>query len=118
MGKFYGKVGFVTSEETSPGIWEEIVTEKECYGEIARDIRRWNVASERLNDDVSIDGQINIIGDPYTFKNFSFIRFVEYMGVPWKVNSVESQYPRIILHTGGVYNGIREQEIDVESDSM
>ena len=118
MGKFYGKVGFVTSQETSPGVWEEIATEKECYGEIARDIRRWNGTSERLNDDVSIDGQINILGDPYTFKNFSFIRFVEYMGVPWKVISVESQYPRIILHTGGVYNGVRGQETGTSSDSM
>lgn len=117
MGKFYGKVGFVTSEETSPGVWEEIATEKDCYGEIARDIRRWNAASERLNDDVSMDCQINILGDPYIFKNFSFIRFVEYMGVPWKVVSVESQYPRLVLHTGGVYNGIREQSTGASSEA-
>lgn len=109
MGKFYGKVGFVTSQETSPGVYEEIVTEKECYGEMARDIRRWQGVSDHLNDDVTIDAQINILGNPYIFKNFSFIRFVEYMGVPWKVNSVEPRYPRLILSIGGVYNGVREQ---------
>lgn len=117
MGKFYGKLGFVKAQETAPGVYEEIATEKECFGEIVRDVRRWNSSSDRLNDDIVLDGEIRVLGNPYIFENFSYIRFIEWMGSPWQVKSMEIQYPRIILWIGGVYNGIREQESNAASDS-
>lgn len=117
MGKFYGKIGFVKTEEKASGVYEEVATEKNCYGEVQRNIMRWQGVTDHVNDNVSLDVQISILGDPYTFKNFSYIRFIEWMGTPWKVNSVEPQFPRLILSIGGVYNGVREQEAGATSDS-
>lgn len=112
MGKFYGIVGFVKTEENpdQPGVYEEIATEKTCYGEVIRNINRWQGTADKLNDDVTIDAQISILCNPYLLENLSYIRFIEWMGAAWKVNSVEPQYPRLILSIGGVYNGLREED--------
>ena len=41
MDKFYGKIGFSSTKETSPGIWTEEIVDKEYYGDILRNSRRW-----------------------------------------------------------------------------
>ena len=40
MAKFFGKIGYVTKKETRPGIWENVITEKQYSGEIYRFVRR------------------------------------------------------------------------------
>ena len=119
MGKFYGIVGFVKTEENPlhPGVFDEVATEKTYYGEVIRNVKRWQGVADKVNDDVTIDAQISIICNPYLLENMSHIRFIEWMGAPWKVTSVEPAYPRLILSIGGVYNGIRGQETATTSDS-
>ncbi len=111
MGKFYGKIGFIVTEEKqgSPGVYEEVVTERTYYGEVIRNVKRWQGVADHRNDDVTIDAQISILSDEFMNKNLSHIRFIEWMGAPWNITSVEPQYPRLILSIGGVYNGLREQ---------
>ena len=103
MPKFYGKIGFAESVETAPGVWEEPIVERNYYGEIVRNTRKL-VTSNHLNDDISVNNEISIIADPYANQNFHSIRYVEFIGTAWEVNSVEVQYPRLILSLGGVYN--------------
>lgn len=103
MPKFYGKIGFQESVETAPGVWEEIITERNYYGEVIRNTRKL-VASNHLNDDISINNEISIIADPYAKDHFHSMRYVEFLGTAWEVTSVEVQYPRLILSLGGVYN--------------
>lgn len=103
MPKFYGKIGFAESVETAPGVWEEPIVERNYYGEVVRNTRRL-VTSNHLNDDISISNEISIIADPYAKDNFHSMRYVEFMGTAWEVNSVEVQYPRLILSLGGVYH--------------
>ena len=106
MAKFYGKIGFITTEETQPrsGIWEEVVVEKNYYGDLIRNTKRWD-SSEYRNDDININNDISIVADPYANENFFNMRYVEFMGSLWKITGVEVQYPRLILSIGGVYNG-------------
>ena len=52
-----------------------------------------------------ISNLISIIADPYAYKSFHSMRYVEFMGNKWKVANVEIQYPRLILTIGGLYNG-------------
>lgn len=103
MPKFYGKIGFEESVETVPGVWEETITERNYYGEVVRNTRKL-VASNHLNDDISINNEISIIADPYAKDHFHSMRYVEFLGTTWEVTSVEVQYPRLILSLGGVYN--------------
>ena len=101
--RYYGNVGYGNSVETSPGVWEDQIVLRPYYGDVVRNTRRLQT-SEYLNDDISVSNSISIIADAYAYENFFAIRFVEWMGTKWKVDSVEVQRPRLILSLGGVYN--------------
>lgn len=104
MGRFYGKVGYAETKETAPGVWEDTIVERCYYGDITRKSSRWS-NSQGVNDDLTITQDISIVADPYAYENFSMIKYVEYMGAKWKVTSVTVERPRLILSTGGLYNG-------------
>ena len=104
MNKWYGKVGYVETAEVEPGIWEEQETERYYYGELTRNSSKFQT-SGGVNDDRDVSAEISIIADPYIDLHFNSIRYVEFMGVKWKVNTVEPKYPRLILSLGGEYNG-------------
>lgn len=103
MPKWYGKIGYGVTEETSPGVWTEEIVERQYYGDIIRNLRRLET-SDQVNDNVSVSNEISIVSDPYAFENFHSIRWIEFMGSKWKVTSVEVQHPRLLLSLGGVYN--------------
>lgn len=103
MARFCGIVGFAETRETRPGVWEEIMTERQYYGDVVRNIRKLQSTSQ-LNDNVDVSNNISIVADPYANQNFHAIRYVIFMGTKWKVSSVEVQYPRLVLTVGGVYN--------------
>ena len=102
--KYHGKIGFIKTEETAPGVWQEVVTEKPYSGDVIRNSRKWQ-SGGKVNDDVNISNQISIVANPYAYENIGFIRYVEWMNSKWKVTDVEVAYPRLILNIGGVYNG-------------
>lgn len=104
MAKWYGLIGFAETVEISPGVYEEEITEHEYYGDVIRDTRRLQNSSQ-LNDNINIANNISIVADPFANNNFHSMRYVEYMGAKWKIESVEVQYPRLVLTIGGVYNG-------------
>lgn len=103
MAKFYGAIGYAHLSETSPGVWEEVITERNYYGDVIRNSRRLQ-SSDKLNDDINVSNEISIVADPFANENFHSMRYVKFMGANWKVLGVEVQYPRLILTIGGVYN--------------
>lgn len=105
MGKFYGKIGYVRSEETAPGVWEEIVEERSYRGDVIKHITRWENNSSGINDNLNVNNEISIVSDPFAYQHLSEIRYIEYMGAKWKVNTVTVQHPRLNLSIGGLYNG-------------
>jgi hypothetical protein len=104
MAKFYDVIGFAEVKETSPGVWEETVTERKYYGDVGRNTFKYQ-ASSNLNDDLNISNEISIVADVFANENFHAMRYVVFMGVKWKINNVEVKRPRLILNVGGVYNG-------------
>lgn len=104
MGKFCGKVGYVETVETSPGVHTEQVTERMYFGDVNRLSGRFQT-TDQVNDDITIANEISIVADPFAYANFNSLRYVEYMGTLWKITNVEVKYPRLILTVGGVYNG-------------
>lgn len=104
MSRFYGEVGYAPTVETRPGVWEEVIIPRNYYGDVTRNMRRYQSA-DKVNDDLVVNNQISIVADPYAMQNFHLIRYVEWMGAKWKVSNVDVQYPRLILEIGGVYNG-------------
>lgn len=101
--KFSGKIGFVTTVEIYPGVWEEQPIERQYFGDVTRNLRKIQ-GNSKVNSDINISNEISIVADPFANENFHNMRFVEFMGAKWKIESVEVQYPRLILFIGGVYN--------------
>ena len=104
MAKYYGKVGYATSEEVKPGVWKKRITEREYFGDVIRNTRRLQ-SSGNLNDNIIVSNEISIVADPFANDNFHSMLYVEFMGAKWKISNVEVQYPRLILTIGEVYNG-------------
>lgn len=104
MAKFCGVIGFADTVETERGVWVEQITERRYFGDVLRNVKRYQ-ASDGVNDDINIDNQISIVADPYANQNFHHMRYIEFMGTKWKITSIEVQYPRLILSIGGEYNG-------------
>lgn len=104
MARFSGDVGFIESRETGLSKWTQQETIRHYYGDITRVIRRLENGLG-VNDDVTVNNEISIVADPYAQKHFFAIRWVEWQGAKWKVNSAEVLYPRLILSLGGIWHG-------------
>lgn len=104
MARWYGRIGFTETIETTPGVWEPKIVERNYRGDLTRNHRRWD-SSQSVNDDITLQNEISIVLDSYALQNFQYIRYAEIMNSLWKVTSIDVQYPRLILSVGGVYNG-------------
>lgn len=106
MAKFDGVVGFEVITESEPGIYlpAEII-ERKYFGDVNRLNRRLQNSSESTNDNITISSEISIMADDFAISNIFNMKYVEYMGAKWKIDSVDPQPPRLILSLGGVYNG-------------
>lgn len=107
MAKFYGKIGFIETVESpaDSGVYVERATERNYFGDVLRNSRRWQTASDQKNDNLTIDNEISIVADPYALQNFHSMRYIEWMGTLWKISNVTVEYPRLTLSIGGEYNG-------------
>ena len=107
MAKYHGVVGYSNLPVEDPahkGIWRETMTEKRYVGDIER-LRSSNEPTDHVIDDIALNMSVSVIADQYAVTNFSRIRYASYMGTNWKVESVEVEYPRLILTLGGPWNG-------------
>lgn len=106
MARWFGKVGYSETVETAPGVWMPQDTIREYYGDVTRNTTRWTGSSDSTNDNLTVNTQISIVADPFAVEKFYSIKWIEFMGVKWSVDSVDpTQPPRLILTLGGVYNG-------------
>uniref|UniRef100_A0AAU7GZT7 DUF7253 domain-containing protein n=1 Tax=Streptomyces phage Scarif TaxID=3158858 RepID=A0AAU7GZT7_9CAUD len=108
MNRFYGKVGYGVTVETSPGVHEDRITEFSYFGDVVRNSLKFR-EGESVNNDLSVSNSISIVADAYANEHFFAIRYVEWAGTLWTVSEVEVQSPRLLLRLGGVYNGPRPE---------
>lgn len=104
MAKYCGNLGFAVQTETSPGIWEDTITEKPYTGDLLR-FGRKSQQSGGVNDNPVITNEISILCDAYLNENLYALRYVTFMGVKWKVDAIGVDYPRMTLTLGGLWNG-------------
>ena len=105
MAKYFGKIGYIVTKETSPGIWKPDVVEHTYAGDVLRNSSSWSESSDSTNSNLSLDIQISIVADPYADLNIHAMRYVEFQGSKWKITDVLVESPRLRLTIGGVYNG-------------
>lgn len=105
MPRFYGRIGFVKEDvEVRPSIHESVIEERLYSGELYKNYARIQGA-EKPTDDFSINNDISIVADPYALNNFAYMRYIEFMGSLWEVQSVTVEYPRLRISFGGLYHG-------------
>ena len=104
MAKFSGLIGYVETPETAPGVYTEVVTNRNYFGDVIRNTRKWE-PGQNLNDNLNVNNTISIVADAYANQNFHAMRYIQWMGAYWEITSVEVLRPRLILTIGGVYNG-------------
>lgn len=105
MPRYYGRIGYASSKEVSPGVWVEgDIIERSVYGDMLQNSR--NIESpNQINDDLNIGNEFSIIADPYAYEHFWEIRYITWMGARWKVTKVQVRRPRLVLSVGGLWNG-------------
>jgi hypothetical protein len=106
--RFHGTVGYATSVETSPGVWQDNITEKIVYGDVIRQARRLEappMVPPTANSNISLENSFSILADSDLIENFTTLRYVQWEGDYWRITNVEVRRPRLILTIGGIWDG-------------
>lgn len=104
MARWYGEIGFSTTEETAPGIHTEVIVTRPYDGDlIKQSIRRADI-NHSTNKDIDISNRISFVADPFAYAHFGQIRYATYAGLKWEVSDIDIDHPRITISLGGVYN--------------
>lgn len=108
MTKFYGVLGYGETKEVDPGIWEDVIVERQYSGDLVKNYRRQE-NSGSVNDNINLSNEVSVVVDAYAMENYFNLRYLKFMmpniGGYWKVSSADVEYPRMRLTVGGVYNG-------------
>ena len=104
MTRFYDRVGYALPGNLVNGVMTENIVERDHTGEVLLTMSSLE-PSNKVNDDIRLQNRISIVADAFAQENFSFIKYVLWMGTRWTVNSVQVERPRLILMLGGVYHG-------------
>lgn len=103
MTRYYGELGYADLVETSPGVWEEVFTERPYFGDVTR-MSRLLRESQGVNDNVVISNTISVVADAYAYEHIHALRYARMEGAKWRIQTVEVHRPRLILYLGEVYN--------------
>jgi hypothetical protein len=103
MAKFYSEIGYAVQQETSPSVYQDVITKRMYCGDVLRNDAKER-ASGNLNENVVLSNKLSIVADPFAYENFMNMRYIEWLGTKWKITDVEVKWPRLNLTVGGVYN--------------
>lgn len=101
--RYIGEIGFAETRETSPGIWQEVITPRRYRGTVRTASRRYN-DGDYVNGSLKTNAIISIVGDDYAFKYLFSIRWCMWMNTLWTVAYADVKRPRIELTLGDRYN--------------
>ena len=68
--RYYGVIGYGTSAETVPGVWQDTIVEKQVIGDVEKNLQR-NINSNKVNN---LDNNIYRIDISNNKKNLEFIK--------------------------------------------
>ena len=105
MNRFCGKIGFAVTVDEGDGVWKEKITDKKYTGDILRLVRNKD-SGEHITDGLRLNSQFSILMDPWFEDHFSSVRYIEYLGTKWVIETADpTNYPRVLLTPGGIYHG-------------
>lgn len=102
--KYSGKVGFASKVQTSPGVWEDTIIERDYIGDVLQ-------RTERLDEGDSVipryytTTSVSVLSDGVLKERYSDVRYVTFGGIRWTVQSIIHKFPRIEMFLSEEYNG-------------
>lgn len=106
--KFYGTLGYIYDMEVERGVWSSQAEEREAFGDVLTNVRRWDTSGEVLQN-LTTSNRISVLADRFLCEHMGAMRYVKWNGTTWEIKSVELVRPRAILTLGGVYQGQTKQ---------
>lgn len=104
MTRYHGKIGYGSTEEVAPGVFEDVITERSYTGDLTMQSRTLDTG-DQVNDDISVGNDISIVADAFAYEHYFQMRYAQLGAVRWKIQKVEVRRPRLLLSLGGIYNG-------------
>lgn len=103
MNRFAGDIGFAVPVDNGQGGFHEDIVPKRYTGYVKYQTLKQSDASD-LSPRLSMKSTIiEILANDNIIANFQNIRWVEFRGSKWEVDSVDYPYNRIALRLGGMY---------------
>lgn len=97
--KYHGRLGFVLTEQTSPGTWTPRTEIREVSGDVLqRTIRETD--AQTINPDLEFSQQISFLYDSFITQNMFVMEWIEWMGKKWKISKIDIRPPRMIVTMG------------------
>lgn len=113
MTRFSGPIGYSRSEEVTDGVWEDVITERNLFGDVLRSSRRLDTGGD-VNPDLRVNNSLSVVADAYALEHIYDIRYAVFQNVRWVVSEITVEHPRLILQLGGVYDGPLPKPSDSE----
>lgn len=105
MAKYSGTIGFFVTSETVPGVWKQTIVDRQYRGDELNCTYRWDSEQSTPNDSMRISNRISVISDSFLINNIPAMKYITYKGFQYKIASVETVGPRLIITLGGIFDG-------------
>lgn len=102
--RYSGYLGLSQETETSPGIWEDVVTERPIRGTVEQRTEVLDSASSVLPK-YRTNTSISVLSRGLLHPENSDLRYVTYLGKKWSISSVNYDFPKVTLFLGEEYRG-------------
>jgi hypothetical protein len=98
------KLGLAEQTETSPGVWEETITEVPVLGEMKQTTDVLSGGEDVLPRHTTTTS-IAVYSRRVGLNDNSSIRYIVHKGKRWQMSSIVDQPPLIVLFIGEEYHG-------------
>ena len=76
MARYSGVIGYGVPTMVSPGVYDDVITERHYYGDVKQSNSKLRGSGESINDNVVLQNIIEILADQYVWANINQIRTV------------------------------------------
>lgn len=102
--KYSGKIGFSMQVETSPGVWDDQITERDYIGDVIQRTERLDAEGVILPR-YRVTTSISVLSDGVLKERYSDARYVSLHGINWVIASIIHKFPRMEIYLAEEYNG-------------
>lgn len=102
--RYSGKLGITQQTELRPGIWDDVLAERDVVGTVETRTEAFSIGDSILPQ-YRTTTSVSVLGDGVDKVNYSNIAYVTYLGKRWTPASITINYPRLTIFLGEEYHG-------------